>query len=68
MMELWYGLPENCSGRILVTLQVVVVVVPLILTVAYLTLAERKVIGWIQNRVGPNRVGPRACCSRSPTC
>lgn len=31
---------------------------PLILSVAYLTYAERKIIGWIQNRNGPNRVGP----------
>jgi len=59
VIEMWYDLPENLQRTLLVTLQVMVVVVPLILTVAYLTLAERKVIGWIQNRIGPNRVGPR---------
>jgi NADH-quinone oxidoreductase subunit H len=35
------------------------IVVPLMLSVAYLTLWERKVIGWIQVRIGPNRVGPK---------
>ena len=38
--------------------KIVCIAVPLILGVAYLTLAERKVIGWMQVRIGPNRVGP----------
>jgi NADH-quinone oxidoreductase subunit H len=37
---------------------IVAITVPLMLCVAYLTLWERKLIGWIQIRIGPNRVGP----------
>ena len=39
-------------------LGIVAIVVPLLLAVAYLTLWERKLLGWMQNRPGPNRVGP----------
>ena len=39
-------------------IKIVAIIVPLMLCVAYLTYAERRVIGAIQLRIGPNRVGP----------
>jgi len=53
VIGLWDALPVAAQ----ITSKIVLVLVPLILSVAYLTYAERKVIGYIQNRVGPNRVG-----------
>ena len=39
-------------------IKIIVVVLPLMGAVAYLTLWERKAIGWMHVRIGPNRVGP----------
>ena len=38
--------------------KILAVIVPLLIAVAYLTLAERRVIGFMQLRKGPNVVGP----------
>ena len=55
MVEFWniYALPG-----IIIVLQILAIVIPLLVAVAYLTYAERKVIGAMQLRKGPNVVGP----------
>ncbi|SDF69831.1 NADH dehydrogenase subunit H [Limimonas halophila] len=55
MAELWTG---YLWPAIFIVLQIVAVLVPLLLAVAYTTYAERRVIGGMQLRRGPNVVGP----------
>ena len=55
MVEFWNG---YAWPTILIVLQIVAIVVPLLLAVAYLTYAERKVLAAMQLRQGPMVVGP----------
>ena len=55
MIDLFY---EYVVPLIFIALKIILIVLPLLLSVAYLTYAERRVIGLMQMRRGPNRVGP----------
>jgi NADH-quinone oxidoreductase subunit H len=57
-MTLPMSLLDQVLYMVLLLAKILLIVVPLILTVAYYTYMERKVIGYMQVRRGPNRIGP----------
>ena len=58
-LSLWSSVPPWWQVLLLNLGKITLILVPLMTAVAYLTFAERKLIGYMQVRIGPNRVGPR---------
>ena len=57
-VSLWAVVPADFQNLIIITIQILAVTITVILAVAFTTYFERKVIGHMQGRLGPNRVGP----------
>ena len=59
VVSIWSAFPQWLQLGLLNLGKVALIVAPLLVAVAYLPYAERKIIAYMQVRIGPNRVGPR---------
>ncbi|MDN5865018.1 MAG: NADH-quinone oxidoreductase subunit NuoH [Gammaproteobacteria bacterium] len=59
VVGVWLQVPGWAQYLLIIVGEILAIVIPVILVVAYMTYFERKVIGYMQSRIGPNRVGIR---------
>lgn len=58
ILDIWDSIPADFQFVIVSLAKILLVTITVILVVAFTTYFERKVIGYMQGRLGPNRVGP----------
>ena len=56
LLNYWMQLPTEIQSLILMVLEIIGVMLAVVVLVALMTYAERKVIGFIQARHGPNQI------------
>ncbi len=59
LLSIWDWFSPDWQAFLLILGKIILIMIPVMLSVAYVTYAERKIIGYMQVRIGPNRVGPK---------